>query len=48
MNLTLDVSHFDRSGREIKDSQQENMRPILIRFLVFQIEISGRDANDLH
>ena len=45
--MTLEVFHFDISGKEVKDSQKENRLFILWTLEVFQLDISGKDEIDL-
>ena len=45
MSLTLFVSHFDKSGKDIKDEQLQNRPLISLTLLVFHLDISGKDFN---
>jgi len=45
---TLEISHFDKSGKDSKDEQLENISLIINTLLVFQLEISGILFNKVH
>ena len=42
------ISHLSKSGKEIKDLQEENMPHIFITLDVFHFDISGNDTNCSH
>ena len=45
--VTLEVSHFDISGKEINEIQLENREFILITLEVSHFDISGKEVNAL-
>ena len=44
---TLDVSHFEISGKDVKEVQQSNKLSIIFTFFVFHFDILGKDIKDL-
>ena len=45
--VTLEVSHLDILGNEIKDLHDPNIRLIFLTFEVTQFDKSGNDIKDL-
>ena len=46
--LTLDISHFDKSGNEFNDEHQLNIKFISITLEIFHFDISGNEIKDSH
>ena len=45
---TLEVFHFDKSGKDINELHPSNILFIDITLEVFHFDISGNDINELH
>ena len=45
--MTFLVSHFDKSGKDDKDSQLANILLISKTLFIFHLDISGKENNDL-
>ena len=45
ISVTLLLSHSNKSGRESKELQLQNIKLILVTFPVFHLDISGKIDN---
>ena len=43
--VTLEVSHFDKSGKDIIETHMQKIASILITLVVSHFDISGKDVN---
>ena len=46
--ITLEVFHFDISGKDFNELHSSNKELISVTFEVFHFDISGNDINELH
>ena len=46
--VTLEIFHFEISGKDDNELHSQNIKFILVTLEIFHFEISGKDDNELH